>query len=351
MQSTPSFATDGTDLPPALLAAVDAFKTEMLRAERGVNDRTLDDEQAQGRVSAACGALAATLRDLARREPHGQERIGAYAFRETYALLTRSANIDRWFAKPRGYAGDYYTIELLYRAQPEGEGRLGRFVDRWVLDIPAARAVRNRRRLLAAAIRDVAGAAAGGPARVTSLASGPAREVFDVLTAADAPAIQATCIDIDAEAIAYGTERALSLGVADRVVFARDNVIRLSRGRGQTVLPPQHLIYSVGLIDYLEDEHVVRLLDWIHEQLLPGGTAILGNFDVANPDRAFLDHLAEWRLIHRTADDLRALFARSRFGDAPVDVRAEEEGVNLFAFGARRGARQAGGAPLATAAA
>jgi extracellular factor (EF) 3-hydroxypalmitic acid methyl ester biosynthesis protein len=342
MQRMSSFATRGTELPLALVDTVDDFKTEMLRAERGVKDRTLDDEQVQAGVSAACGALVATLRDAVRREPHRQERIGAYALRETYAVLTRSANIDRWFAKPRGYAGDYYTIELMYRAQPEGDGRLGRFVDRWALDIPAVCAVRNRRRLLARAIRDVTDAAAGGPARITSLASGPAREIFDVLTAADAPAIQATCIDIDAEAIAYGADRARSLGVADRVVFAQDNVLRLSRGRGRTALPPQHLIYSVGLIDYLADEHVVRLLDWMHEQLLPGGTAILGNFDVGNPDRAFMDHLPDWRLIHRTADDLRALFARSRFGDSPVDVRAEEERVNLFAFCARRGATRRG---------
>ena len=49
-----------------------------------------------------------------------------------------------------------------------------------------------------------------------------------------------------------------------------------------------------------------------------------------------MDHVLEWRLIHRTADDLRGLFARSRFGDAPVDVRAEEQGINLCAFCTRR---------------
>jgi hypothetical protein len=96
------------------------------------------------------------------------------------------------------------------------------------------------------------------------------------------------------------------------------------------------MIYSVGLIDYLEDEHIVRLLDWIHDQLVPGGTVVLGNFDVANPDKAFMDHILEWRLIHRTPEDLRGLFARSKFGDAPVDVRAEEERINLFAFCARQ---------------
>jgi len=159
--------------------------------------------------------------------------------------------------------------------------------------------------------------------------------VLDVLAADDAAPIRAACIDVDDEAIAYASDRARALGVAHRVDFAHDNAIRLSRGRGRLELPPQHLIYSVGLIDHLEDEHIVRLLDWIHDRLVPGGTVILGNFDVDNPDRAFMDHIIEWRLIYRSADDLRALFARSRFGGAPVDVRAEDQGINLFAFCAR----------------
>jgi hypothetical protein len=165
--------------------------------------------------------------------------------------------------------------------------------------------------------------------------------VFDVLTQDNPPNIQATCIDIDNEALSFASERAREMGVQDRVSFAQDNVLRLSRGRGKTTIAPQHMIYSVGLIDYLEDEHIVRLLDWAHDQLLPGGTVVLGNFDVGNPDKAFMDHILEWRLIHRTPDDLRSLFARSKFGDSPVEVRSEQTRINLFAFGTRQGAAAA----------
>jgi extracellular factor (EF) 3-hydroxypalmitic acid methyl ester biosynthesis protein len=324
-----------THIPAALAAAVEHFKTEMMLVELGIMNGKVDDERAQARVSATCDSLVAALEQHVQRASRLDDGIGTYVFRETFAILTKSANVDRWFAKPRGYAGDYYTIELVYHEQPRGEGRTGRFVDRWALDRPAAQAVRNRRALLAGAIRDVAGAALGGPALVTSLASGPAREVFDVLTSTDAPSMHATCIDIDNEAVAYASERARELGVADRVAFVQDNVIRLSQGRGKAKLPRQHMIYSVGLIDYLEDMHVVKLLDWIHDHLLPGGTVVVGNFDVENPDRAFLDHIVDWRLIHRTADDLHELFARSKFGGSPVRVRTEPQQINLFAFSER----------------
>ena len=328
-------------LPPSLVEAIDAFKNEMMLSERAIKDRKVDDEQAQARISAACQALSVSLREHVEREAHLEQGIGAYVFRETFSFLMRSANVDRWFTKPRGYAGDFYSIELIYRDVAEGEGRLGKFVDRWALGLAAAQAVRNRRGLLSDAIREVAARTRNGPALVTSLASGPAREVFDVLTQKNAPNVQATCIDIDNEALSFASERAREMGVQDRVSFAQDNVLRLSRGRGKTTIPPQHMIYSVGLIDYLEDEHIVRLLDWAHDQLLPGGTVVLGNFDVGNPDKAFMDHILEWRLIHRTPDDLRSLFARSKFGDSPVDVRSEQTRINLFAFGTRQGAAAA----------
>lgn len=335
-------------LPPSLVEAIDAFKTEMMLVERGILTRKVGDEDAQSRVSAACEALSAALRTHVEREQQLEDAIGAYVFRETFSILMRSTNVDRWFTKPRGYAGDFYSIELIYQNMQEGEGRLGRFVDRWALDLSAAKAVRNRRGLLASAIREVAARNLDdGPTRVTSLASGPAREIFDVLEAPDAPLLHATCIDIDSEALGFAAQRAGELGVEDRITFARDNVLRLSRGRGKTTLPPQHLIYSIGLIDYLEDEHVVKLLDWVHDQLVPGGTVVVGNFVVGNPDKAVMDHVFEWRLNHRTPEDLQRLFGESKFLDTPVDVRREEERINLFAFATKSGvaslpARQTG---------
>jgi hypothetical protein len=322
-----------SNLPVALVAAVDAFKFEMDVIGRRLSYRDLCEDDAQTRVNLACDALSHALRAHVERSPELEEEIGTYVFGETFGIFVYSTNLDRWRTKPRGYAGDYYTIDLMYQSAPAGEGRLGRLIDRWALSIPAVQAVCNRRELLADAIRHVAWETAGSSVRITSLASGPAREILDVLgTPRAGAAIEATCVDIDERAIAYASAHVRSLGASDSIAFVQDNVIRMARGRGKTTLPPQHMIYSVGLIDYLEDEHVVSLLDWIHDQLVPGGTVIVGNFDHSNPDRAFMDHVLDWRLIHRSASDLRALFARSRFGCADVDVRSEVQGVNLFAF-------------------
>jgi hypothetical protein len=253
-------------------------------------------------------------------------------FRETFPYLARSRFIDRAFTTPRGYASDVATIDMLYEDTAEGDGRLGPLIDRWTRELPAARAVRNRRALLAEAIREVAATWPGGWVPVTSLAAGPARELFDALTGPDAPRVVATCIDIDPQALEHAAATAQRLGVADRFTFVRDNVVRLARGRGHTSLGPQALIYSVGLTDYLQDDAVVDLLDWAYDQLLPGGTFIIGNVVPSNPNKAYMDHILEWVLIHRSAEQLRRLFARSRFGTTPVALRTEPAGADLFAL-------------------
>ena len=98
-----------------------------------------------------------------------------------------------------------------------------------------------------------------------------------------------------------------------------------------------HRVLALAVVA-LAGAHAAELADaaWVRDtggqvQTGPGGKVILGNFDPRCPDRAFLDHLLEWRLIYRSPDDMRRLFACSKFGDRPVDIRFEQEGINLFA--------------------
>ena len=46
-----------------------------------------------------------------------------------------------------------------------------------------------------------------------------------------------------------------------------------------------------------------------------------------------MDHVLDWKLIHRTEEDLNRLFAASAFGAPCARIEAEAEGINLFAVG------------------
>lgn len=318
-----------------MVRATTGFKAAMWAADKLIIDGHAADEAIQALVTAVCDELAGQVRvHLHADAPHADE-LGAFVHAETYPYLGLSTLVDRSYSKPRGYAGDFLTLQMVYDDNPDGVRRLGRYIDQWFLGMPASCAVKNRRLLLRDVIVDAARTVDGRPVAITSLACGPAREIFDIFDESDHPDIQATCLDIDDQALAYAQSIADDAGVSERVSFVQANAVKLALGRETLALHDQDLVYSIGLIDYLADHLVVRLLDWIFHRLRPGGTAIVGNFDTGNPDRAFMDHLLDWKLIHRSPQDLMDLFAQSEFGRAPVDVRREATGINLFASARR----------------
>ena len=45
-----------------------------------------------------------------------------------------------------------------------------------------------------------------------------------------------------------------------------------------------------------------------------------------------MKHVLGWDLIHRSENRLRELLAESAFGSAPVEVRHDTDGVQVFLF-------------------
>jgi SAM-dependent methyltransferase len=244
----------------------------------------------------------------------------------------------RFYEKPRGYAGDSESIEMIYDNRPSGRSAVGRILDECFLAQPAAAAVRNRRGLLATWIREtVERKPEGETARIASMASGPARELFDVLEDESlARSLHATCVDFDADALRTVADRQRQEFPGANLHLLRENLISVAFGRRELSVEPLDLAYSIGLIDYFQDRLVVKFLDSLHDRLAPGGMVILGNFHPSNPDRGIMECFLEWNLIHRCEVDMERLFAASSFGPDSVEIVFEEERVNLFALARKR---------------
>ena len=56
----------------------------------------------------------------------------------------------------------------------------------------------------------------------------------------------------------------------------------------------RQIIYSAGLFDYLSDRSFAALLGTLYEALAGGGQLLIGNVDVSNPTRYFMEYFAEW---------------------------------------------------------
>ena len=266
-----------------------------------------------------------------RANPSDAARLGAKVQTALLPLMRRAENGYRWYAKPRGYAGDYLTIARMYDDVARGEGPVAELLDRCFLRLPAVLAVQNRRALITDELRTTI-RNSRDTAHVTTLACGPARELFDLYSLLDEPRVlHATLIDFDASALAHCHQEVRHLGIESTVDVHEANLIHVATGRRSLPVADQDLVYSIGLVDYFDDALVIQLLDWIHTILRPGGRVVLGNIHPRNPTRAVMDHVLEWRLHHRDEADMHALYEASAFGRSATRIAYEPQRINLFA--------------------
>ena len=316
-------------------SALERFKSLILRADG-------EALKSGGHVSEAtaliaekafldfCQLVHATIGDSSAENSSVKVELGARLQREMLPFMLLTETTERFYSKPRGYAGDFLSIEMIYRNRPAGTGRIGPLLDRCFLNSPTAKAIRNRRVLLGKEIMRTV-QTKDGAAHVTSLACGPAEEVFDVFQQLDdRQRLYASLVDIDLQALAHVADRRDNAGLQNRMNLINANLVYLALGRQKLVLQDQDLIYSIGLIDYFNDKFVVKVLNWIHGRLRPGGKVLLGNFHPNNYGKEVMDYVLEWRLIHRSEEDMNRLFACSAFGRLCTQIQFEDEGMSLI---------------------
>jgi len=76
------------------------------------------------------------------------------------------------------------------------------------------------------------------PRRLTSLETGTALEVYDLLAASTLP-FYVTCVDVDVDNLLINSNRAKELGCADRITFLQGDVPGITRGQASISLGQQ----------------------------------------------------------------------------------------------------------------
>lgn len=323
---------EGQDaIPPELIGELELFKKNLSSIEQEIREKRISEDSAQEKINQACNMLMNTLREQIIQENKFKEAIGTYVFRETFPFYMLSSFFDLAFRQPRGCANDSYIIEILSQNEPEGDGYLGIYLDRWIRSIPTCMALKNRGSIITATIKELANNwTTELPMPVTSLASGSASEILDLYFQTEPPNVHVTCVDLNHQYLSYAANLSRKLGFREYLTFIQDNIFLLAEGFSHINIPPQQMIYSVSMANYLRDRELIRILNWIYDHLLPNGTIIIGNFHSNNPDRLLLEHILEWHSIYRSAEQLEKLFYRSKFRSLPVEIQSDEFGVELF---------------------
>ncbi|MDW7679912.1 MAG: class I SAM-dependent methyltransferase [bacterium] len=133
-------------------------------------------------------------------------------------------------------------------------------------------------------------------------------------------------IDKDKQALAYARQNIprredvilnfISAGIVD--IISRN-----------VPLIQQDIIYSLGLLDYLEDKIAIKLLKSLYKSLKPGGTLLMGNFSRHHSLQLLMEVFSNWKLIYREEEQLFAL-GKEAAPQGRHFVMAEPEGINLI---------------------
>ncbi|MEJ0043373.1 MAG: class I SAM-dependent methyltransferase [Rhizomicrobium sp.] len=76
---------------------------------------------------------------------------------------------------------------------------------------------------------------------------------------------------------------------------------------GLAGLPPQDLVYSVGLLDYLTDHRAKALVKRLYDLLMPGGLLIIGNMNECPLSNYWpMEYITDWTLQYRNDADMVA---------------------------------------------
>lgn len=295
--------------------------------EKFVNMLVRKDPVPQEEVNDLCDGLEAFLIDRTRFYQDREEVFGQRFFHEFFPFFVLSDSVKQAYFKYHGYAGDYETIATIYENTPRGMNGIGKLLDRWALNISAARAVRHRRHIMYAYL--AAEIEYKGIIKTASIGCGPVAEVVDLSQFITNNQLYVDLIDNDQDALNFARSTLREHGIDINVRYVQNNILALARN-GKHISRTYDVIYSLGVIDYFKDTTIVRLLNWVYHHLSLDGLSILGNFKEGHRDESFMKYILDWNLINRNEKRLESLARKSKFATSEISVVSGEEGIQLF---------------------
>lgn len=248
-------------------------------------------------------------------------RLGKFIFQSPFTM--------RSFSKPKGYAGDYEMMNIIYRSDNFASSLFGSCMEKAVSLHEEPLAVRNRVNFLSQKI--MTSIVGRKQIKILSVACGPSEEVKDLvgkLNQDELDKIELTLLDQDEDALRYAQNniRQILLNTGKRLQF------NLTKKNIKDIIiegldSNYDLIYSAGLFDYFTDAVARRAARSLFASLNAGGTLLIGNFNTEAPNTFGMLALFDWYLILRSREDLLRIFS---FDGSKCLIEAEPKNVNLF---------------------
>jgi extracellular factor (EF) 3-hydroxypalmitic acid methyl ester biosynthesis protein len=304
-------------------------------------------ETLRARWGAAYFASVAALHELSKSLDEESFAIAqSYASSALLPLLLACPMHRRAYEKPLGYAGDFRLMELCFTRDLGGDGLFGRFLHFMGQNYSLCRTLVARERVMRDAVRSAIESPGDAPARILSMAAGPAIELRKLLGEVTSLPRPVELLLLDQDETAHDTaHRRLTRLLVEQHEGKLPVKLQCLKFSVRQLLKPQtlderavrdvtlanlDLVYSAGLYDYLSDLVARRLTSVLYSRLRPGGRLLIGNL-VEAPDSTWaMEYVVGWNLIYRTEAEMLALAGALRPAPARVGITRDATGGCLF---------------------
>ncbi|MGY3395193.1 extracellular factor (EF) 3-hydroxypalmitic acid methyl ester biosynthesis protein [Bradyrhizobium sp. USDA 3311] len=231
-------------------------------------------------------------------------------------LHARSSFVRRLQEWPRGYPGDFETVELLAAgASLPTTADPGDWIEWHALNTAIVQQHRNR------IWWQYLKMCATTPGRILSIGCGGGAD-FQI-----APhrftGSTVVLVDLDRQALALAEERLSRYCDVHIVCGDVRRAIRQVQDEG-----PFDVVVCGCLSDYLDDRTIISILGELRCRLLRvGGSIVFTNIAAGNPFRVWMEAIADWKLVHRSEPELRKIATAAGFDRLDFSVRRDPTGL------------------------
>lgn len=253
-------------------------------------------------------------------------------FRDFGSTYYRSQIIAHAKSKPRGYPGDFEMMNHVYNDVTISHDVVGKYFDRYHLDMGYAQAVRGRKNKMVQLLKSTMNECERPSLQILNIPCGPARDVQEFVTSRNLRKdlkVEIVCVDYDPEALAFAKGAIKNLPINIKIDFQQGNIISYVRHPEQ-YLPKFgqfDLVYSIGLADYLPDKILRKMIEFSWKLLRKGGVLIYA-FKIEDRD-PFAPVPpkwgCDWVFVSRSLAAVSNVISKSLLGAYTIDEPEWEE--------------------------